>query len=236
MTHALVLERDTGVSRLIRDTLERRGPYRVTTTPDAGQALNVLADDRPSLALVDDLLPDLAGWEFARKAIHVRVPVLMLAGSDVTAMRLRRAGLPFVPKPFHVEFLLQETRRLLREAESHRRTMAHQIERLLENRAELARAVAAARASVERGRAAKTASQELRTPSMWRSFKLQVVPRPAGDRVVEAPPAVTVRSDSNYYLCGNCGTLLVIADREHLAGFVVRCRDCGSCNAAGPDG
>jgi DNA-directed RNA polymerase subunit RPC12/RpoP len=63
------------------------------------------------------------------------------------------------------------------------------------------------------------------------TFRLKVIAAPATGYAIEAPPSVTVSANTNHYLCGHCGTLLVVADAGQLHGLTVRCRNCGSYNA-----
>ena len=65
----------------------------------------------------------------------------------------------------------------------------------------------------------------------WRTLKLRVIPPPSVGYVTSAPPPITVSNDSNRYICGQCGTLLVIADDDQVHGLIVRCRECGRYNA-----
>ena len=65
----------------------------------------------------------------------------------------------------------------------------------------------------------------------WRTVKLRVVPPPSIGYVTSAPPAITVSAETNQYLCGQCSTLLVIADDDQVHGLIVRCRECGRYNA-----
>ncbi len=64
-----------------------------------------------------------------------------------------------------------------------------------------------------------------------RTFKLKVIAAPATGNAIPAPPPITVSANTNHYLCGSCGTLLVIADAGQLHGLVVQCRECGHYNA-----
>ena len=64
----------------------------------------------------------------------------------------------------------------------------------------------------------------------WRTLKLRVIPPPGVGYVVPAPPPITVAENTNHYLCGQCGTLLVIADDDQVHGLIVRCRECGRYN------
>jgi DNA-directed RNA polymerase subunit RPC12/RpoP len=64
----------------------------------------------------------------------------------------------------------------------------------------------------------------------WRTLKLRVIPPPSIGYVTSAPPAITVTPNANQYLCGECGTLLVVAADDEVHGLIVRCRACGRYN------
>jgi DNA-directed RNA polymerase subunit RPC12/RpoP len=61
--------------------------------------------------------------------------------------------------------------------------------------------------------------------------KLKVIEAPRTGQVISAPPPIVTSDQSNQYVCGHCGTLLVIAEDDQLHGLVVQCRECGSYNA-----
>jgi DNA-directed RNA polymerase subunit RPC12/RpoP len=61
--------------------------------------------------------------------------------------------------------------------------------------------------------------------------KLKVIEAPRSGHVIDAPPAIVASDQSNHYVCGHCGTLLVVAEDDQLHGLVVRCRECGHYNA-----
>jgi RNase P subunit RPR2 len=63
-----------------------------------------------------------------------------------------------------------------------------------------------------------------------RTFRLRVIRPPSIGYVLSAPPAITVTPDTNRYLCGDCGTPLVIAEDGEVHGLIVRCRECGRYN------
>jgi hypothetical protein len=63
--------------------------------------------------------------------------------------------------------------------------------------------------------------------------RLAVVRAPLpGRRLGRAPPAEVLSDDGNYYLCGRCGTLLVVAEPEQIGDVTIECLICGSINAA----
>jgi DNA-directed RNA polymerase subunit RPC12/RpoP len=55
-----------------------------------------------------------------------------------------------------------------------------------------------------------------------RTARLKAITAPATGYAIQAPPPIALSANTNHYLCGHCGTLLVIA----VHGLVVRCREC----------
>jgi len=55
---------------------------------------------------------------------------------------------------------------------------------------------------------------------------------PPDARFLRKPSVVHVPSNTNYYVCGHCSTLLIIAEESHRLSLVIECRDCGALNDA----
>jgi two-component system, OmpR family, response regulator MprA len=106
----------------VRDALERAlkaQHYLVITAADGSQALQVIADERPELILLDVLMPVMDGFEACRRLRELgdRTPVLMLTARDAVGDRVEGldAGADdYVVKPFALEELLARCRALLR--------------------------------------------------------------------------------------------------------------------------
>ena len=106
----------------VRDALERAlkaQHYAVTTAVDGRQALEVVADLRPDLVLLDVLMPVMDGFEACRRLRELgdRTPILMLTARDAVGDRVEGldAGADdYVVKPFALEELLARCRALLR--------------------------------------------------------------------------------------------------------------------------
>ena len=106
----------------VRDALERAlkaQHYVVTTASDGRQALEVIANERPELVLLDVLMPVMDGFEACRRLRELgdRTPVLMLTARDAVGDRVEGldAGADdYVVKPFALEELLARCRALLR--------------------------------------------------------------------------------------------------------------------------
>jgi len=62
----LLVDESLYVRRIIRDMLARVGIRRVLEAPDGAEALGILADSRPDVAIIDWNLAILSGEEFIR--------------------------------------------------------------------------------------------------------------------------------------------------------------------------
>src|SRR5262249_3525431 len=67
-------------------------------------------------------------------------------------------------------------------------------------------------------------SAELRiaSPSGSKTRKLKVIEAPRTGQVISARRPIVASDHSNHYVCGLCGTLLVVAEFDELHGLVVR--------------
>jgi len=106
----------------VRDALERAlkaQHYVVSTAVDGKLALEMIANERPDLVLLDVLMPVMDGFEACRRLRELgdRTPVLMLTARDAVGDRVEGldAGADdYVVKPFALEELLARCRALLR--------------------------------------------------------------------------------------------------------------------------
>jgi predicted RNA-binding Zn-ribbon protein involved in translation (DUF1610 family) len=66
---------------------------------------------------------------------------------------------------------------------------------------------------------------------MERKANLTLVPLTLDDRYIEAPPILVLSRSSFGRTCGNCGTLLLRADRVEALKLLIRCANCGAYNS-----
>jgi two-component system, OmpR family, phosphate regulon response regulator PhoB len=112
----LVVEDDPQVRDLVRITLECAG-YRVEAACDVAEALDSLERGLPDLIVLDLMLPEVSGIQFAEQlresALQPRVPILVLSAAP---QLVYKAGWicadACLGKPFAVEALLDHVARL----------------------------------------------------------------------------------------------------------------------------
>ena len=117
----LIVEDDTSINNLLALRLQKAG-YHTIQAFDGETGLQLFAQHRPELAVVDLMLPKMDGWELIREVREVSlVPILVL-----TARNLERDEVPglalgadeYVTKPFNFSNLLARIEALLRRSTS----------------------------------------------------------------------------------------------------------------------
>ncbi len=129
----LVVDDEPNIADVISMALRYQG-FEVTSASTGSEALAAVKSFRPQLMLLDVMLPDMEGFEVARRlsAEHERVPIIFLTARDATEDKVRGltvGGDDYVTKPFSLEELIARVRALLRrsgvaEAESSRLAFA----------------------------------------------------------------------------------------------------------------
>jgi DNA-binding response OmpR family regulator len=113
----LLVDDDLDLLRLLRRRLERDG-FEVMAVEGGRQALLALERRFPDLAIVDILMPDMDGFQFAAE-IKKRgdIPLIFLTSVGETRTRIegiRRYAEDYVVKPFDYQELLARVQRILR--------------------------------------------------------------------------------------------------------------------------
>jgi two-component system KDP operon response regulator KdpE len=117
----LVVDDEPQIRRALRVALRANG-YVVREAATGGEALDVFAERKPDLVILDLVLPDMDGVEVCRRLREwTGVPVIVLSahGEDETKVRALDEGADdYVTKPFSVPELLARMRVALRRAHS----------------------------------------------------------------------------------------------------------------------
>ncbi len=118
VTRVLVVDDETNITDLVATALRYEG-FQVTTANTGSQALEAVAAARPDLVVLDVMLPDVDGFEVARRmAVNGKtVPVLFLTARDTTDDKVRGltiGGDDYVTKPFSLAELVARVHAVLR--------------------------------------------------------------------------------------------------------------------------
>ena len=119
----LTVDDEEHITELIAMGLGFNG-FEVVRAATGRAALAAIDAHRPDLVILDVMLPDLDGFEVARRlrqneTVGTRVPVIFLTAKDTTADKVEglRLGVDdYVTKPFSIEELIERVRAVLRRA------------------------------------------------------------------------------------------------------------------------
>ena len=113
----LVVDDDPLVLRSVRDALSNAG-FRAVVTSEPEEALAVMEEYRPRLALLDLMLPEYDGTELMGDLLAVsRIPVIFLSAygrDEVVARVLEQGATDYIVKPFSPTELVARVRAALR--------------------------------------------------------------------------------------------------------------------------
>jgi two-component system OmpR family response regulator len=139
MARVLVVDDEPHIGELVGVALRYSG-FEVTTVLSGRAALTEVRRARPDLVVLDVMLPDLDGFEVAKRIRETdggadRVPVIFLTARDTTADKvngLSLGGDDYVTKPFSVEELVARVQAVMRRSSGsgpsdHRMTFADLI-------------------------------------------------------------------------------------------------------------
>ena len=116
----LVVEDEPSLAETIQYSLETDG-FRVALAPDGNVAIDLFRSERPSLVLLDLMLPNLSGLDVVRLIrSESNVPIVIVTAKDSEADKV--AGLElgaddYVTKPFSMRELTSRVRAHLRRVE-----------------------------------------------------------------------------------------------------------------------
>jgi two-component system OmpR family response regulator len=114
----LVVDDEPSIVDVISMALRHSG-FGVEAAGTGKEALDQVRRWRPHVMVLDVMLPDMEGFEVARRlsAEHAGVPILFLSARDSTADKVRgltTGGDDYVTKPFSLEELIARLRIILR--------------------------------------------------------------------------------------------------------------------------
>jgi two-component system OmpR family response regulator len=117
----LIVEDEENLLEVLRYNLDREG-YRVRTSTDGGEALEVARQTSPDLIILDIMLPTLDGLEICRilrRETDIPILILTAKGEEIDrVVGLELGADDYVTKPFSMRELLARVRGMLRRARS----------------------------------------------------------------------------------------------------------------------
>ena len=117
----LIADDDQGVRSLLEQVLTDEG-YKVITAPTGTEALRLLANadgERPDVALIDQVLPDVTGLDILRQTLEqgIDVPVIVITGmnsSSLTIQAIQKGAADYLTKPFDLDEVTAAVARVLK--------------------------------------------------------------------------------------------------------------------------
>lgn len=116
----LVVDDQPGVRLLVQEVFTEIG-YRVLTAAHGREAMALIAEECPSVALVDIRMPVMDGMETLRfiRSAHPTVPVVIMTAigdADKAVEAMAAGAFVTVSKPFDVFYLRDMVRQVLSQA------------------------------------------------------------------------------------------------------------------------
>jgi pilus assembly protein CpaE len=118
--YILAVDDDEMTLRLVGATLSKAG-YQIITAHNGQEALERISESKPSLVLLDVMMPDISGFEVCTRLrsapATANIPVMMLTALTTVEQKIKgfEAGADdYLPKPFAPDELLMRVRVLLR--------------------------------------------------------------------------------------------------------------------------
>ena len=118
MSKVMIVDDDLHIRELVRVLLRDAG-YDTCSAADGREALAMMVDEKPDLAIIDVMMPRMDGFELCRhlRKYYENVPVLMLTAKAELPAKMKgfEAGADdYLTKPFEGDELLVRIKALLR--------------------------------------------------------------------------------------------------------------------------
>jgi DNA-binding response OmpR family regulator len=133
VTAILVAEDDPGVCDFLTDALEAELAATVRCVRTGSLALQAIETAAFDLAIIDVNMPEISGYDLARRAANRNIPTLLSSGHPDADAKLRGSKCPYLTKPFRIHELIYASAQAI----------THATENILRIKASLAKLEAA---------------------------------------------------------------------------------------------
>ena len=118
MSKVMIVDDDSNIRKLVCALLKKNG-FEVCAANDGREALRVIVDENPDLAIIDLMMPNMNGYELCCKfrEYYEDIPILMLTAKGELPAKIKgfEAGADdYLTKPFENDELLLRIKALLR--------------------------------------------------------------------------------------------------------------------------
>lgn len=112
----LLVDDELGILESVAELLRLEG-FRVLTAADGAEALRVLSDEVPAVALVDVMMPGMNGLALVdalrADARYREVPVVLMTAATAVVPPVTSATCVVLAKPFHIDRVVEVLRRAI---------------------------------------------------------------------------------------------------------------------------
>ena len=146
-SHRILVVDDTAVNRRLYGAILRKNGFFVTTASGGPEALSKVAEECPSLVLLDYMMPGMSGIDVLRQLRNnqgtTRLPVVMLTASsepDHIDAALAAGANDYITKPVNAKLLVARLKSMIRASEVRQQaTQAKRTDAILADLQEAAR-------------------------------------------------------------------------------------------------
>jgi CheY-like chemotaxis protein len=130
MTVILVAEDDPDICDLLTDLLEVELVATVRCEQTGSLALQAIETAGFDLAIIDVNMPEISGYELARRAANRNIPTLLSSGHPDADLKLRDVECPYLAKPYRVADLIGVAAEAITHADENIRRIKASLARL----------------------------------------------------------------------------------------------------------
>lgn len=131
ITKVLVVDDDNNISELLRLYLEKNG-FSVITCADGETAVELEKKEKPSIILLDIMLPKFDGWQVCKEIRKTSdVPIIMITAKNETfdkILGLELGADDYIAKPFDTKEVVARVKAVLRRTSTNSKAKCDEVQ------------------------------------------------------------------------------------------------------------